>query len=175
MLQIDSDIPYLEPLLLHLRTDPKLQNEFTDKSFFMPHVNLLEATSEALSMDCPLPRALWILPGDSIATTAQQNCQSPAKHTFHIQLIVQCIRDQFQISKKDDQFYLNGQAMELFSLRKLVKKSVVEFSRKWDKENNRQKFEKMLWVKDIMQYPDDNPENPNKFLATALEFSVTIF
>lgn len=170
---IDSDIPYLEPLLLHLRTDPNLQDQFTEKSFFMPHIDLINATAEVIGSECVHPRALWILPGDSIATTQQEGCMSPSKHTFHIQIIVQCIRDQFQISKKDDKFYLNGQAMELFTLRKMVKKSVSEFAIKWKKDHARQKFEKISWVKDIMQYPDD--ESPNKFLATAIEFSVTIF
>lgn len=168
---LNTDVPYLEPLLFHLRADESLKSYFTDKSFFMPHNHLVEATEEAMQKNCPAPRALWILPDDSIATSTQANCLSPSLHTFRIELLVQCIRNSFYLSKKDDEIVLSGQYMELATIRKAVKKSVFEFNKNFQKQNSAPKFKDVIWKKDYMLYPEDN----NKFLATVLEYNVTIF
>lgn len=170
---LDTDLPYLEPLLFWLRNDPVLKNEFTDKSFFMPHSHLVSATEEAMQKDCPAPRALWILPQDTLAVSSQSNCPSQGRHSFYIEIIVQCIRDTFQLSKgQDGEVHLTGQFMELAALRKLVKKSVLEFNRDWEKKHPiGRKFEKMAWVKDQMLYPTEE----SKFLATAIQFDVNIY
>ena len=54
---LDTDLPYLEPLLFWLRKDEKLKLLFSQDSFFMPHSNLITATEEAMKKDCPAPRA----------------------------------------------------------------------------------------------------------------------
>lgn len=168
---LNTDVPYLEPLLFHLRDDDSLKTYFTDKSFFMPHNHLVEATEEAMQKNCPAPRALWILPDDTIATNTQANCISPGRHTFRIELITQCIRNSFYLSKKDDGVILSGQYMELATIRKAVKKSVYEFNKQFQSKTQAPKFKDIVWIKDYMLYPDDN----SKFLATVLEFNVTIF
>lgn len=168
MLQVD--IPYLEPLWIHLREDEVLKQHFTDRSYFMPHSHLIAATEEAMKKDCPAPRALWILPGDSLASTARApaGCKVPSTHTFYIQIIVQCIRDAFQVVRKGDSIGLDGQFMELSFLRSKVKESVLRFSAKQDKSLG---FENIIWRKDSILYPSDE----SSFLATASEFNVTIF
>ena len=165
-----TDIPYLEPLLFWLRRDETLKRYFSDKSFFMPHNNLISATEEAMNKDCPAPRALWILPQDTLAGNAPANCKRPGLHTFYIQVIVQCIRDQFQIINKDGELKLEGQYMELAQARYAVKESVRAFNKQNDSNISR-KFEGVNWVKDMNLYPD----NENAFLATALEYEVKIF
>ena len=168
MLPLGDDLPYLEPLLFWLRDDSVLKNEFTEKSFFMPHSDLITATEDAMKKDCPAPRALWILPQDTLAAGQRPLCLNPGTHTFYILIIVQCIRDVFQLSKSGDSIKLTGQFMELSALRKQVKKSVLDFARSSASNN---KFTDILWVKDQMLYPSDD----NKFLTTAIEYSIKIF
>lgn len=167
---LDTDIPYLEPLLFWLRKDSSLKAEFTDHSFFMPHNDLISATEEAMKKDCPAPRALWILPQDSLAGSLKEGCKVPSTHTFYIEIIVQCIRDQFQLVKRNDEVKLQGQFMELCALRKLVKQSVREFAKNSAKPGMPTLFRDLYWVKDSMLYPSGE----NNFLATALEFQITI-
>lgn len=167
---LNTDLPYLEPLLFHLRTDEALKGQFTEHSFFMPHHDLVSATEESMAKDCPSPRALWILPGDTRAQALREGCSSPGVHSFVIEIVVQCIRDPFQIVKRDDVARLEGQSMELFMLRKLVKKSVLDFVNNRPKTNPKQ-FEGLSWVSDKMLYPSGE----DKFLATAIEFQVTIY
>lgn len=169
-----TDIPYLEPLLFWLRQDPNLKAQFTDKSFFMPHADLVAATQEAMQKkDCPAPRALWILPGDTLAQTQEKNgCFSPGVHRFHIQLIVQCIRDSFQLVERDGEVRLSGEFMTLMALRKMVKASVRSFAKDYTFKNfTAAQFEDISWQRDQMIYPQDQ----GGFLSTAMEYQVTIF
>lgn len=166
-----TDIPYLEPLLFWLRMDEDLKHEFTEKSFFMPHSDLISATNEAMKKDCPAPRALWILPQDTLAGQSRDTCKVSGVHTFNITLIVQCIRDQFQLVKRDGELKLEGQFMELMSLRKKVKASVLKFAKENAKPEKTKQFTDIFWVKDIMLYPDEE----NKFLATSIEYQIKIF
>lgn len=166
-----TDIPYLEPLLFHLRNDPVLKSEFTEKSFFMPHSDLVTATEEAMKADCPAPRALWILPQDTLAGAARDNCKAIGTHTFYIEIIVQCIRDQFQLVKRDDVVRLEGQFMELMSLRKKVKESVREFAKANSAVGQKKEFFDIFWIKDQMLYPTSE----SRFLATAIEFSIKLY
>lgn len=170
MLQVD--LPYLEPLLFFLQKDEALKVEFTEKSFFMPHNDLVTAIEEAAAKSCPMPRALWILPGDTVALAQQEGCKSPGQHTFHIQLIVPCIRDAFIIARNGNDVSLKGQFMELVRLRKLVKEAVHRFYSQYKKEHfNSPKFEKLFWTRDQMLYPQDDLG----VLVTAIQFSVNIF
>jgi len=165
-----TDIPYLNPMWRWLREDPSLKSEFTDKSFFMPHSDLISATVEAMKKDCPAPRALWILPQDTLAGARREGCRSPGTHTFYIQIIVQCIRDTFQIVKRDNEVVLEGQFMELCALRKKVKDSVLAFGNDY-KNKTPVKFDKLYWVKDTMLYPSGE----QKFLSTAIQFEINIY
>jgi len=171
---LENDIPYLDPMWQWLRKDETLKDEFTQKSFFMPHNNLISATEEAMRTNCPAPRALWILPQDTLASSTGNNgtCLSPGIHTFYIEIIVQCIRDPFQISEDGDGIKLTGQFMELVGLRKLVKKSISNFSKNYKANTPAPKFDNIIWKKDSMLYPS---EETNRFLATAIQFDVKIF
>lgn len=171
---LDTDLPYLEPLLFHLKKDPVLQRYFTEKSYFMPKNSLVSAVNEVIKSDCPAPRAIWILPQDSIAASESYNCIPKMVHTFYISIIVNCIRDQFQIVKGEDQkAHLSGEFMELSQIRKAVKKSVYAFAKKYNEENPTSiAFEKITWKKDQNLYPND--DDVEKFLITALEFSVIL-
>lgn len=170
---LNTDLPYLEPLLFHLRQDPVLKKSFTEKSFFMPHSDLISATEEAMKKDCPAPRALWILPQDTLATiTTQKNsCNVPGNHTFFIEIIVQCIRNQFTLVKRGDEVKLEGQFMELAQIRKQVKNSVSQFGKDNSKLMTGQTFSDLVWIKDSMLYPTED----TSFLATAIEYRVKIF
>ena len=52
-MQIDSDLPYLEPLLMWLRNDESLKPYFTDKSFLEQKIkeyqSAIEETNEVLN------------------------------------------------------------------------------------------------------------------------------
>lgn len=167
-----TDIPYLEPLLFHLRQDPELKKFFTDKSFFMPHHDLVEAITDSSNPDCPLPRSLWILPGDTAAINRKPGCVSAGLHSFSIAIAVKCIYDAFTLSKKNDgDIHLEGQFMELTRLRKLVKKSVNTFAKNLIHVNE-SKYNDLVWIGDQNLYPN---EEQKKILATAINFEVTIF
>lgn len=170
---LDNDLPYLEPLLFWLQDDENLKQYFTEQSFFMPHAHLADAAMEAMKKDCPVPRVLWILPGDTNAqTTTRPDCKSPGIHVFKIMIIVQCIRDSFVIKKSDDKVYLSGQYMLLSGLRKLVKNSVLEFYKDHSKNNLANKsFADLVWVRDQNLYPPDD----EGFLITSLDYQVKLF
>ena len=171
---LDTDLPYLEPLLFHLKKDPVLQKYFTEKSYFMPKNSLVSAVKESTGKDCPSPRAIWILPQDNVAASENANCVPKMVHTFYISIIVNCIRDQFQISKGEDNIpHLGGEYLELTEIRKYVKKSVYAFAKKWAEDHiTGAKFEKLTWRKDQIMYPGE--DDGEKFLITALEFTVII-
>ena len=164
-----TDVPYLEPLLFWLREDQALKKYFTEKSFFMPKHTLVQATEEALKGDCPAPRALWILPADTVATQQRPGCKSPGIHTFHIVVYVQCIRDAFEIVARDGKPALSGQYMELSKIRKEVKRAVNDFEQH-NRESLSTKYSDIVWIKDQNLYPDEN-----NFLTTAMEYQVKIF
>lgn len=166
-----TDIPYLEPLLFHLRSDEDLKKVFTDKSFFMPHHDLVNAIMDSTNPDCVLPKALWIIPQDSTASSSKIGCQSPANHSFSIVVSVKCIRDQFILKKNDNGIYLSGQFMELMSIRRLVKKSVHKFSL-YTQAHLNSSFSDIIWTGDKMLYPNTEED---VLLATSSDFRVTIF
>ena len=171
---LDTDLPYLEPLLFHLKRDEKLKKYFTEKSYFMPKNSLVSAVKEATGKDCPAPRAIWILPQDNVAASENHNCVPKMVHTFYISIIVNCIRDQFQLTKgSDNSPHLSGEYIELTEIRKYVKKSVYAFAKKWAEDNfSGSKFEKITWRKDLVMFPSD--DDTDKFLITSLEFTVII-
>lgn len=171
---LDTDLPYLEPLWLWLRKDPNLQVEFTEDSFFMPLYSLATQSEEAMKKNCPAPRALWILPGDTLAASNKEFCRLPGVHSFNIMIFVQCLGETFQATKREGVVGLTGQAMELFRIRKLVKKSVLEFYTDYAKKNaNAPLFAELLWKRDQILYP--NTEGNSKFLVTTSQFDVKIF
>lgn len=168
---LDTDLPYLEPLLFWLQDDESLKQHFTRDSFFMPHDSFLSAIDEAMQKNCPAPRALWILPQDSFPTSKNVGCKSNALHRFSIMIMVQCIRDSFQISNVAGKPKLTGQFMELTQLRKIVKNSVHRFSLHHEKTVIvNKKFSEISWNADKMLYPQEH-----KFLATNIEFEVKIY
>lgn len=169
-----TDLPYLEPLLFWLRDDPTLKNEFTQKSFFMPHMDLVDATREAMDKKCPAPRALWVLPGDTLAIQSRPGCKSQGNHTFYIQIIVQCIRGAFELTKVDDEVHLAGQAMSLFEIRRLVKASVLAFYKDYEAKGKKTggTFSDLQWQRDQILYPQS--DEGNNFLSTAIQYQVKI-
>lgn len=168
-IMIQSDLPYLEPLLMWLRNDEMLKSVFTDKSFFMPHKDLLSSIEDSIKNNCPAPRALWILPGDTSAINARIGCTTLGNHTFNILVFVQCIRDAFNLVKSGDEVKLTGQYMELSNLRRLIKDSVNRFALQNEKQFTGRTFEAMTWVRDQNLYPQEG-----SFLATSIEFQVRI-
>lgn len=165
---LDTDIPYLEPLLFHLKADEKLKKYFTDKSFFMPKHDMIDSIEEAISSSCPLPRALWILPQDTISVASRAGCVAPGRHTFFIQIVTKCIKHEFLISKTDDGLKLTGDYMDLAKIRKAVKDSMVSFSKKTIGQVTA--YKDITWVKDQMLYPDQ----AEGFFVVNLEYSVII-
>lgn len=169
LLLLDTDLPYLEPLLFHLRKDETLKNYFTEKSFFMPKDDLISAVEEAIKNDCPAPRALWVLPQDGLAINSNNtNCKPSISHTFNIMLMIACIRDSFQIVKKDNVVHLSGEYLEMTAIRKAIMKSVSEFNKLKNKEFTGRTFENIRFMKYQSLYPDDS------FLVNNLEYNVTI-
>lgn len=164
---MNTDVPYLQPLLFHLRDDAILKQHFTDRSYFMPKNDLVSAIDEAIKNDCPAPRALWILPQETVATNPKPGCKSPGRHSFYITIITQCIRDAFELYEIDGELTLKGQYMELAMLRQLVKDSIQQFSKKTFMNAG---FMNVTWVRDQMLYPDEQEQ----FLVTTLQYEVTI-
>lgn len=165
-----NDVPYLQPLLMWLRNDESLKSHFTESSFFMPHHDLVSAILDKNNPDCPLPKSLWIIPGDTEAIQRLTGCKSTGLHSFTIAIAVKCIRDSFVLVNRGGEIELEGQFMELSRVRSLVKKSVHKFSlsimNKYDIG-----FSEITWVDDKNLYP--NEENQS-LLASASEFQVKI-
>lgn len=167
---LDTDLPYLEPLLLHLREDETLKQYFTRDSFFMPQASFISAINEAVNKNCPAPRSIWILPQDTISGTKKDGCASIGIHNFFIVIFVQCIRDTFVFKEENGRAVLSGQFMELTHLRKLVKKSVFNFAKKHEASMvHPKRYEKISWNKDQMLYPQEH-----QFLATSIDYTVQI-
>lgn len=167
---LTTDIPYLDPLLMWLRADEDLKKEFTEKSFFMPHADLLSAVVDLAKKDCPSPRALWIFPGDSQAVQQRPGCRAQARHQFSISIFLQCIRNSFELSKTDNGIHLSGQFMEMTKLRKIVKSSVHKFSLKEEGVLLSKPFEGLRWTGDRIMYPRED----FNLLGTSIEFEVLI-
>lgn len=170
---IDSDLPYLEPLLLHLRNDPSLKEHFTETSFFMPRNHMIAAIKEAMDKECPAPRALWIFPSTSTAIgNPKAGCRPTQLHSFYITVFIQCMGNSFDFVKRDSGIILGGGFMELTTLRKAVKKSVLEFSKKSEhnKFSTNVTYENLQWVGDDIVYPDDE----NSFLGVTLEYTINL-
>lgn len=166
---LDNDIPYLEPLLFHLREDESLKAYFTEKSFFMPHHDLVNAIMDAGKADCVLPKSLWILPQDTTANSPRPGCKSSGNHSFSIALAVKCIRNPFILVKRDGDIKLDGQFMELMKIRRLVKRSVQRFSKENMMNNS---FSDLVWRGDRVLYPSTEDQI---LLATSIDYNITIF
>ena len=162
-----NDLPYLEPLLLHLREDEVLKKYFTNKSFFMPKHTLIEAAKEAMAKDCPAPRSIWVVPQTTSATNPRAGCSGEKEHTFTIIIFIHCIRDAFQLVKSDNGIKLGGQFMELSKIRLAVKRSVNEFQNKIANDLSLP-FHDVTWLRDNSLNPSDS------FLVTGLLYSVKL-
>lgn len=166
------DIPYLEPLLLHLRNDSNLEKFFTKKDFFtMPKADLSDLEG-AIKKDCPAPRSVWIFPGMSQAANPVRNpnCLPKAMHNFNIVLVFQCIRDTFTFVKSDGLVHLDGTFMEMSEARKALKKSVGDFNKAINQYQVSQGFDYINWISDEMLYPEDG----NTFLISSSVFQTMI-
>lgn len=166
------DLPYLNPLLVHLRSDPSLEIFFSKADFFaMPKTDLADLES-ALKKGSRSPRSLWVFPGSSTNAAPGQrikNCTPQAEHTFNIVIIFQCIRDTFEFKKDQNTnaVYLDGQFMELSEARRAVKKSITEFNKKLDYS---EPFEFISWNSDEMLFP----EGENSHLMSSSSFRTII-
>lgn len=164
-----TDLPYLEPVLFHLRNDESLKNHFTETSFFMPHNDLVKAILDSSkNPDCVLPRSLWILPQDTTANSAPPGCKAKGTHSFSIALAVGCNRNQFILRKVDGNLELAGSFMELVKLRRLVKESMLSFVRK---NTMNPSFTELVWAGDRMLYPDSDENN---LIATTIDYTIKI-
>ncbi len=168
----NTDLPYLNPLMVHLRKDADLEKFFAKKDFFaLPKADINDL-SEEIKKKCPSPRSIWVFPGTSVNAAPQQripNCTPKAIHNFNIVIVFQCIRDIFEFKKDQEttEVYLDGQFMELAEARKAVKKSITNFNRSL---KNTEAFEFIAWSNDEMLYPE---EDDNK-LMSSLSFSTII-
>lgn len=167
------DIPYLEPLLFHLRNDVELEKFFTKKDFFtMPKADLGDL-EDAIKKDCPAPRSVWVFPGISNAAAAGRSagCLPKALHSFNVVLVFQCIRDTFTFSKdKDGNVFLDGQFMELSEARKALKLSINKFNKEHNARPTNNGFDFINWVSDEMLYPEDG----DNFLISSSVFQTMI-
>lgn len=168
-----NDLPYLEPLLFHLRKDSELKTFFDEEGIFAlpkPDQSDLE---RALKKDCPNPRAAWIFPGPS--TPMQQgNTGCPPKiiHSFAIVVSVQCQGASFDFLKDNGEVYLDGSYMELCEGRVLIKESVDRFMCKMSKDYTK-KFDNMLWTGDSIVWPSE--EVGGDYIMTQINYSVNIY
>lgn len=156
----NSDVPYLEPLLEHLKKDVSLEKYFSKKDFFaMPKADLADL-EEAIKKDCPSPRSLWIFPGNNAAfnqaQTRNPNCLPKILHSFNILLTFQCIRNPFELKFNGTEVYLDGSFMELSEARKAVKKSINNFNKTLNSVSLNNGFDFISWLSDEMLYPDED-------------------
>lgn len=167
---LKTDLPYLQDLTFWLQKDENLKRFFTEKSFFMPRNDLISAIENAIKSNCPAPRALWILPADTTAAPVNTiNCKSPGLHTFHIVIMVQCARDNFQVIKKNDDVYLGGPFMELAEIRACVKESIRAFAKDNTSKISRA-YEKIAWRGDQPLFPSEEG-----YIVSSTEYEIVIF
>lgn len=172
--KLDTDVPYLEPLLIHLRNDVELEKYFSKKDFYaLPKADLGDL-EDAIKNDCPAPRSVWIFPGNNqnqIATRTP-NCGPKMLHNFNIVITYQCIRKSFEFKvDADNKLYLDGQFMELSAARKAVKKSITRFNKTLNIVSDNMGFDYVSWVSDEMLYPDD----ATQFLISNSVYQTIIF
>lgn len=171
---MNVDLPYLEPLMFHLRNDEDLEKFFSKKDFFaMPKTDLADLEG-AIKKDCPAPRSVWIFPGSSQAASATRsaNCFPKALHTLNIVIVFQCIRDTFTFIKdKDGDVRLSGTFMELSEARKALKVSINKFNKKIsDPIVMSVGFDFINWTNDDMLYPEEG----DKMLVSSSVFQTMI-
>lgn len=163
-----TDLPYLEPLLFHLRADETLKKFFSERSFFMPKNTLIQATKEAMEKDCPSPRALWIIPEGTTALSSKSGCPTIGSHSFSIVIFIHCIREAFELLKRDNKVVLGGEFMELSKIRRAVKKSVNQFEN-INKQNFDLNYKDIAWQGDTPLFPDEDG-----FIVSSTEYSVIL-
>lgn len=173
MAKRNVDIPYLEPLMKHLRTDAELEKFFTKEDFFaMPKADLSDLEG-ALKKDCPSPRSVWVFPGLSQAESAirSPNCFPKALHSFNVVVVFQCIRDTFTMVKDDSGVHMDGTFMEMSEARKALKKSINNFNKIVNQNVSvNYGFDFINWLSDEMLYPEEG----NKFLVSSSVFQTKI-
>jgi len=146
--KVDTDLPYLEPLSLHLKKDTNLHAFFSESDFFAD-LKIETDIEELIEKDCLAPRSLIIYPGTSSPMQAgQRSCFSKRVHQFHLFIFIQCIRDHYEFTKNDEgEIKLKGQVMELTRIRAAVKKSIQEFAL-LNEANYSVEFDKFQWLGD---------------------------
>lgn len=141
-----NDIPYFEPLLLHLKKDESLDKYFSSAQFqILPKVE--KDVETLIKEECPTPRALYVYPGETRPKTdAPKGCFPTQTHNFHVFVFVQCLDTYKFIKNEDDTFSLKGQVILLSEMRNAVKKSIQDFSRQV--ENDLINYNYIRWVGD---------------------------
>lgn len=162
-----NDLPYFEPLLLHLKKDPDLEPFFSSTDFFaQPKVR--EDVEQMLKKDCPIPRALYVYPGETRPKTeGQKGCFSPGVHNFHVFIFVQCLDNYIFVKNKDDTFSLKGQVILLSEMRNAVKKSIQKFARQT--ENDLLNYNYIRWA------GDSAIDRENGFLVAESVYTLDLF
>ncbi len=157
MAKRNTDVPYLEPLLAHLKKDVTLEKYFSKKDFFaMPKADLADL-EKALSNDCA-PRSLWIFPGNNTAFNPGQvrspNCMPKLLHSFNIVITFNCVRNPFEPKFDGTEVYLDGSFMELSEARKAIKKSIHNFNKTLNVLGVSHGFDFISYLSDEMLYPE---------------------
>lgn len=162
-----NDLPYFEPLLLHLKKDEILDPYFSSTDFFaQPKVR--EDIEELIKEDCPIPRALYVYPGETRPKNdAPKGCFPTQSHQFHVFVFVQCLDNYIFVKNNDDTLSLKGQVMLLSEMRCAVKKSIQKFSRQV--ESDLLNYSYIRWV------GDSAIDRENGFLVSESVFNIDIF
>ena len=162
-----NDLPYFEPLLLHLKRDSELDPYFSSTDFFAkPKVR--EDIEELIKEDCPIPRALYIYPGETRPKTeAPKGCFSPGTHNFHVFIFVQCLDNYIFVKNPDDSFSLKGQVILLSEMRQAVKNSIKNFARQTEKD--------LLNYNYIRWSGDSAIDRENGFLVAESVYTLDLF
>ena len=168
------DLPYLEPLMLHLKSDSDLKALFGQKNFFAgPNIDLDEMSKQAEAEGRNI-RYLWVYPASSKAKSQNpSSCFPIVEHTVAVVLIGSCPRGKFSWIAVDDEVKLKGTVMEMLEIRCAFKKSIQAFA-----NNNRaqrgQGFQNLRWISDDAIDYKTGDKNSCGFISLVSKFKIDI-
>lgn len=162
-----NDLPYFEPLLIHLKTDELLEPYFSGTDFFA-QPKLREDIETLIKEDCPIPRALYIYPAESRPKQdSPKGCFAPMTHNFHVFIFVQCLDNYYFVKNEDESLSLKGQVILLSEMRNAVKKSIGNFAKQIESE--------LLNYNYIKWLGDSAIDKEAGFLVSETVFSIDIY